>query len=357
MKVNTTSSSSRSNRKDEFIIKWITISLFVSIAIQILFFRRDTTTTTTSEVKIDVDGPIIILIMGLPESGSLAIHEYLSCQGLISHHYCCDDDNDGNRGRGGGASAAAAQRTSFPCLQQSCGSCVLKNLQTSNKKAFQGCSTSSNTPTTNVQVWSSFDVELDKGWFLPQHFTLGLLYEQYPNSIWILNTRKSSYDWAKSIYHWNSKTRRFLTSFNNNNQIGQQQKQQQPPSKKNNNNKNKNTITAIQVEQDLDRSIQKIQNDINNNQNNNNKKSKTISILQNIYNSHTKKIKYWSSSSTQHHHLLLEINVDDDPLIITSKLDGTLKKYYNNNNKNNKNCQWKFKSPDNDWLDFVLPFS
>jgi len=154
-------------------------------------------------------GKDLILVMGLPRSGSLALHSFFECNGIASSHYCCPSSmTKGNDG---------TQPIKFPCPRQpdstgTCGECVHANLNTS-KPAFDGCGG------LGVAVYSRFDVESDDdndglfGYFLPQHFTLGLLYKHYPHATWILNTRESSYRWATNVLHWFSETNRFLNSF------------------------------------------------------------------------------------------------------------------------------------------------
>src|SRR3569623_272964 len=128
--------------------------------------------------------------MGLNRSGSSAIHEFFDCHNIHTAHYCCHN----------------SQRTQFPCDTLTCGACVYSILNHS-RPAFQGCG--------NYQVYAQWDVETSNpfAWFLPQHYTLPLIHEQYPQSTWILNARETPEQWADSVLHWYSITQRMLQSF------------------------------------------------------------------------------------------------------------------------------------------------
>ena len=133
----------------------------------------------------------LILVMGLPRSGSISLHNFFQCNGAKSSHYCC-----GN-----------SPKSSFSCgaNHPTCGSCVLKNLQAS-KPAFDNCG-------HDYQVYSQFDVESSDPfeWFLPQHFALPLLHKDQENAIWILNRRDSPQVWAD--LHWYTVSLRIMNSF------------------------------------------------------------------------------------------------------------------------------------------------
>ncbi|CAB9510983.1 expressed unknown protein [Seminavis robusta] len=179
-----------------------------------------------------------LLIMGLPRSGSESIHNYFTCNKIKSSHYCCDTEK---------SLAGQPARSQFPCRkdQVTCGSCVLKNMK-SERPPFQGCG--------DYYVWSQFDVETTEpySWFLPQHKTLPLIHEAYPNAAFILNTRKDAGTWADSVLHWNSES--------------------------------------------LDRA-----NEVEN-------LKKKRKLLMTVYDRHMKKIRKWAED---YGHPLMEINVDD----------------------------------------------
>lgn len=324
----------------------------------------DTTTVSTSQsltgsliippvrdLKIIDPGSEPIILMGLPRSGSLALHEYFQCQGMTSRHYCCCSDVSKD-----GASTAANNKTSFPCPnQKTCGDCVLTNLKGTDTKAFDSCSGGGSDGNNNkpaVQVWSAFDVETDQGWFLPQHFALGLLHQQYPNAIWILNTRSKPKDWAMSIYHWHSMTRRFLHSFGHLTDDQGIWDDVEPASVPKPDRQGAH-VTAEQVEQDLERSVArasttKLQT----------KREEILAILEQIYQNHTETIVNWGLQFPTHR--LVQIDVDEDPSAIQLKLDRAFGANYHqpssSSSSSTQACEFKFEPPDNDWQDFSLPY-
>jgi hypothetical protein len=315
-------SSAAHDGKNPVAVKWVAIALWIAMLLQWILLPQDLTAAIPNSAMIPLttlDHQSPILIMGLPYSGSLALHEYFSCKGLGSRHYCCDEDE---------------KTTSFPCSPpgNTCGACVLKNLQ-SNKNVFNDCGPS-------VHVWSAFDVETDKGWFLPQQFALGLLHEQYPNATWILNTRQSSMIWSVSVYHWHSATRRFLHEY----RIPENESSEEPKSTlKPRPNAN---VKASNVEDDLKRAIQRHQN------NSLSRQDQKLSFLQQIYRNHTKTIQLWAKQFSSHR--LVQINVDEAASSIQWKLDKIFGKIFK---AENADCPWSFRSSKNeDWLDFAFPF-
>lgn len=135
-----------------------------------------------------------IILVGLPRSGSLALYDFFNCHGWKSAHYCCGDED--------------TNRTHFPCPQTTCGACVHDNML-HQRPAFDKCSDK------NTRVFSQFDVETAEpyAYFLPQHYTLPLLQQDYPDAVWILNTRDTPARWADNVMHWHSVTQRFFGSF------------------------------------------------------------------------------------------------------------------------------------------------
>jgi hypothetical protein len=155
--------------------------------------------TTDVETDVDVQSPTVI-VMGLPRSGSLQLHEFFQCHGLKSAHYCCDSNQNNN---------SDEYKTHFYCGTnvRTCGQCVHQNML-HQRAPFDRCGAAP------YDVYSQFDVETSQpfAWFLPQHYTLPLLHEAYPNAIWILNTRSSPEQWAASVLHWYSVTQRLFRS-------------------------------------------------------------------------------------------------------------------------------------------------
>ena len=159
---------------------------------------------TVAKILEENDAPI--LLMGLPKSGSEALHNYFSCNSIRSSHYCCNKNS--NKPDTSESQNAEDSRMKFPCgeNQVTCGSCVLHNMQ-EELPPLEGCG--------GYQVWSQFDVETSDpfSWFLPQHHALPLLHEAYPKAAMILHRRQKAEDWADSILHWHSVTTRLFNSF------------------------------------------------------------------------------------------------------------------------------------------------
>lgn len=367
-----------------------TIFLFIQLIIFYYFFiifykNRETTTTTTattpnvqqqqltmnaennnlytsSNSNKNVMTPIFIL--GLPRSGSLALHNYFTCHGqLKSVHYCCDDDDDEHDDKND--DGKKSRRTSFPCrsMKQTCGRCILDNIQ----QEYQQQQRQSNDGETVVkknaipqlnfkkchnsaQVWSQFDVETMDGWFLPQHFMLGNIHNEYPNATWILNRRQTSELWAQSIYHWNSMTRRFLTTYQvplyPTTTISSPTMMNPPdPSAK---------VTPQQVEEDIVRSLdQHVYNRT--------EQLRKFYLLKQIYDNHTATVRHWasqrryftSSSATASSSTpsFFEINVDEDKSVILQRLD----EFFGYQSVGTPcNNVWNFESPNDDWKDMFL---
>jgi len=262
-----------------------------------------------------------VIMLGLPRSGSLAVHKYFQCRGWTSSHYCC--------GRAGGA-------TSFPCLDAegpTCGDCVWENLK-NHRPAFDHCGGEDGT-TNSVQVWSQYDVETADAWFLPQHFALGLLHQSYPNATWILNTRGSSREWAESIFHWHSMTRRFFKSFH----LPLDPPHaitKTPPGPK-------DKVTAEEVELDMTRQLKaRVYNETEH--------LRKLVLLQRIYENHTATIYQWARQFPSHP--FLHITVDDEETSLAA-LDQT---FGFDSKETGSKCQWNFESPTDDWKDFRFPF-
>ncbi|CAB9510985.1 expressed unknown protein [Seminavis robusta] len=255
-----------------------------------------------------------LLIMGLPRSGSESIHNYFTCNKIKSSHYCCDTEK---------SLAGQPARSQFPCRkdQVTCGSCVLKNMK-SERPPFQGCG--------DYYVWSQFDVETTEpySWFLPQHKTLPLIHEAYPNAAFILNTRKDAGTWADSVLHWNSVTQRLFKSFNL--EVLESSDETDPtttPSKK---------VTYRSLMKDAQESLDRA-NEVEN-------LKKKRKLLMTVYDRHMKKIRKWAED---YGHPLMEINVDDP------QTGNDLAEAF----KMSQGC-WKFDADalDNDWKNFTFPF-
>lgn len=272
-----------------------------------------------------------IILMGLPESGSLALHQLFECHGLHSRHYCCGRD---------------ALQVQFPCESTAeptkansittepshtlCGECVLDNMKQSLRNPFEECTLS------EVQVWASFDMETRSEWFLPQHFAIGLLHRAFPNATWILNQRSSSSDWAESILRWHSKTKRFLSSYK---LPLYPHPISDPPDAT-----TSAEVTTVQILQDMERSLtERVYNHTDH--------LRKQSLLQDIYDNHIRTVRRWGHHYPSHH--LIEFDVDtDDPHVVLKDL---LSSFGSNND--GANCGWNFLIPNKEWKNFDLPFA
>ena len=251
-----------------------------------------------------------VFLVGLPRSGSLEIHNYFQCHGKSSVHYCCDGSTNNNR-------------TSFPCLEgKTCGKCVLKQMQ-QQQPFVDACS-------PNTQLWSQYDVETEDGWFLPQHFALGLLHKTYPNATWILNRRSSPQAWAQSVLHWNSMTRRLFNSYKLNFYPHPAQTLPDPSTK----------VTSKEIEIDMAKGLtERVYNRT--------EYLRKQTLLQQIYENHTATIYEWVEQFPSHRfiEIIVDADVDDShkPQAILDEVFG-----YQSAGK----CQWSFDPPDDDWKDF-----
>eukprot|EP00980_Cylindrotheca_fusiformis_P001889 scaffold431_cov103-Cylindrotheca_fusiformis.AAC.8 len=319
------------------LIKWSAILLWAAMAVQVVFMA-DGFIKASAALPNTVGGlsspPDVIILMGFPQSGSDALHEYFECHGMQSRHYCCHENYPAN------------PRTSFPCPDsKSCGACVLQNLKEGSKGAFDGCTTTTKRKKKEkgIQIWSAFDVETDKGWFLPQHFAIGLLHQQYPNAVWILNSRASPNDWATSVYHWHSRTRRFLHSFGLNDGVSEEE----PKSVEKPHIKAK--VKDKDVEADLENAVAR-ESDSNLLA----RRERIVPLLEEIYVNHTRTIHEWGRQFPSHR--LVEIHVDDDASAIRSRLDFAFGQYYSSSQHHQQKCEWNYQPPDDDWKNFALPY-
>ena len=295
------------------VIVLLSVLLFLIVVLVRSSASGNVSSTTTPPVRTTLNHPIILV--GLPHSGSLAIHEYLKCHGLSSIHYCCD----------------GSSKTEFPC--ESCGDCVLKNLQ-ARRPAFKRCLGSTTMPQV---VWSRFDQETAETWFLPQHFAIGLLHESYPHATWILQTRGSSKEWATSIYHWHSMTRRIFHAFG---------LPIDPPHALTPAPDPKSTVSKEEIEADMEWQLQtRVYNQTEH--------RRKLELLELVYDNHTATIYQWATQFDTHR--LVQINVDDPKASIQRLHEALgLKSVVSSNGKGR--CEWTFRSPTDDWNDFSFPF-
>jgi hypothetical protein len=320
------------------VILVLQLGLFLALA---LFDKEEGEATTRGEFGssslFHPTANLPVILLGLPRSGSLAIHEYFQCHGWKSAHYCCGHKT-------------TLATTKFPCLDDAgptCGDCVLKNLK-GHRPAFSECGKNRGDEMitgmgVDVVVWSQFDVETADAWFLPQHFALGLLHQAYPNATWILNTRRSAREWAESVYHWHGMTRRLFTSFDL--PVEPPHAMTIPPPSA------KDKVTAEEIEQDMQRQLEaRVYNQTEH--------LRKLALLQRIYENHTATVYQWARQFPSHP--FVHLNVDDNGEDILSILDQTFGFFDDDKTSttSQSRChrQWNFQSPTEDWKDFSLPF-
>jgi hypothetical protein len=131
--------------------------------------------------------PQPIVVVGLPKAGTSSLFGFFHCNGLYSQHwYCCGEQREASQG-GPGTMA----------------DCMLYNLQHAIP-IFDGCGdydvyTEINGPRriAGKIPWSHPAARI----FLPQHYHLQEIHEQYPQATLILNTRPSP-EWVHSVRTW-----------------------------------------------------------------------------------------------------------------------------------------------------------
>jgi hypothetical protein len=277
-------------------------------------FRRHQSMSSALSSMSSMNDPIFV--MGLPRSGSEAIHKYMECLGLKSAHYCCR--KDGRRAT-----------STFPCPKDSfsCGDCILNNMK-NNVNPLQNCG--------DYQIWSQFDIETSEpySWFLPQHFTLPILHEAYPSATFLLPYRQDASTWAKSVLHWYSMTRRIFHAFD----LDFYPTPIPPPPPET------AKVTADGIVKDMQTAIdQRIFNST--------ELLRKEELLKQVYMNHAAKIRQWAH--TYPTHTLVEFNIEQEEQatrILQSALLGLDDTASSRANK----CKLQFnaKEYDNDWQDF-----
>jgi hypothetical protein len=308
---------------------------------------------------IDLSKPILLL--GLPKSGSEALHAFFQCMGVTSYHYCCDhdDDDDPNHAFHTTEQLQSTPRTSFPCRHQTCGGCIHGNMMkmmqhelsvkhggvtTRIVDPWLGCgdsSTAAGTTTTSSKrmvVFSQFDVESQDpfGWFLPQRFALPLL--EAHSGLWILNQRSHAPDWATHILHWYSITQRLFTAFNLS-----YYDDASPLAKASVVVAPTRDLSVDDLKQAFDESLARARNRTDH--------ERRHDQLVQVYQQHERLVQLYAK---RHHHALLSIAVDGDPAEISVALAKALQL---DDLHRARQC-WKFDPNEYgaDWLDFRLKF-
>jgi hypothetical protein len=286
------------------ILSWLLLLTVALIAASASHYRA-TLATGSFDNRKDESGAVLVL--GLPRSGSLALHNFFTCNGVRSSNYCCSSAEI----------SSLDQKTSFPCGdgETTCGACVLDNFNNS-RLPFQGCG--------DYQVYSQFDVETGDpfAWFLPQHFTLPVLHQADPDSTWILNRRASSKQWAINVLHWYSVSNRLMNSFGIEYHL--------------NGSVNPNVTSVPRDPLNIGQAIIRAENATEH--------ERRLDELQDVYQRHLDQVRNFAQANS---HTLIEINVDDSVdagKILATSFPGT-----------RGDC-FDFDAPalDNDWKDFSL---
>jgi hypothetical protein len=147
--------------------------------------RKHWRTNMTNRLTLKLPQPI--LVVGLPKAGTSSLFGFFHCNGLYSQHwYCCGEQREFNQG-GPGTMA----------------DCMLYNLQ-HDLYILEGCGdydvyTEINGPRRMAGKipWSHPRAHI----FLPQHYYLQEIHEQYPQATLILNTRPT-HEWVQSVRTW-----------------------------------------------------------------------------------------------------------------------------------------------------------
>lgn len=161
--------------------------------------------------------PLPVIVVGLPKAGTSSVFSFFQSQRFrCQHWYCCGKQYDPQIAASNGP------------LQM--GECILRNLalNTNNSQKLSmlsGCG--------NYDVYAEINGDRPAGGnssgflledgtydskspgpriFLPQHFNLQQLHEEFPNATWILNLRDSS-SWAKSVLKWRDLGDQFVNEY------------------------------------------------------------------------------------------------------------------------------------------------
>ena len=298
--------------------------------------QRTRTVASSPESPLHID-PLInpIILLGLPKSGSEAIHNFLQClhPAWKSQHYCCDGSN----------------RTQFACPRQTstCGHCIHDNWS-HGRPALEHCGGGGD---SDVHIYAQIDVETQEPfeWFLPQHFALPLLERDYPNAVWILNTRGDDNNgdgasrWARNILHWHSTTLRLFHTFD----LDYYNPTQSSLDETNVRSVlNDGGVTEQDLMIQLEQSYQRAR-DVSEHE-------RRHQELQSVYHQHSSRVRDFARNY-HHRGLFLEINVDnvkEPPYLKLARGLGFRTAEYA---IKAKEC-WKYDADalDNDWMDLTL---
>jgi hypothetical protein len=299
--------------------------------------------TVDANRKPEDDTTTKTFVMGLPKSGSHAIHSFIQCLNpaasrppLASAHYCCDPQRDSTP-------TNHPSSSSFPCEKplMPCGNCLHAAMWNDAAAHWsEACG--------NYDVYAAFFVESTRpySYFLPQHFLLPYFVSPRGKVTWILNTRASPERWAAHAAHWYSITKRLLKAFGSPYYASDINAKVYLPSP---------DVTTAGLQEALDASFERMHNRTDH--------LRRLEVLQQIYSNHTRKIQDFVQRYNRRHSpdekqkiQLYHIDVDDAvsaPTLLAKALG------YDTGSSATvaliEQC-WTFNATqlDNDWQDFSI---
>jgi len=167
--------------------------------------------------------PLPVITVGFPKSGTTSLHNFFTCSGVSSQHFCCCGDESDHP----------------PCSKKTMAVCVLENMA-QGRKMLEGCGDyeaycqiDGERPVQRKRSPPDFNrngVLLEDGslefhdlstpagrqemyrHFLPQHFQLQRLHEDYEAATYVLPLRNST-EWAISALNWFQMRGRFVNEY------------------------------------------------------------------------------------------------------------------------------------------------
>jgi len=133
----------------------------------------------------------MIIVIGMPKSGTETISEFFQCNAWSTSHWSCPL----------GAGLWAANRT-FPAHPfPACGNCMTRWVTDMAGRPVHDGSASLRSACGNYDVFAQVDYEPAHACMFPQVFFLTTLLSYLPHACFILNTRPTSH-WLKSVRGW-----------------------------------------------------------------------------------------------------------------------------------------------------------
>lgn len=118
----------------------------------------------------------LIIVIGMPKTGTQTIGEFFECNGLKSSHYRCG--------------------------QSFCGDCVMKWVTQMSGSSTTDGSAALRSACGDYDVFAQVDYEPNGACLFPQMYFLQTLLRYLPSACFILNTRPTEH-WLESVRNWN----------------------------------------------------------------------------------------------------------------------------------------------------------